>query len=165
MGRPVGGTSPIGPLSTPLCVPVNVPSLDGDIADDVKAVHVDMRVGEGSEPAAVEFDAGCLSLAAQSTWRLKDDVICEHFRKPVDIAGVLRKHVDTSRAIHSPWPNPTASKERPATLRWLARPSSRLSNPTGSPRPMMFMHSRPRKAFVADAIVAQPVPRNAQEYE
>jgi hypothetical protein len=62
--------------------------LDSDIADDVKAVHVDLRVGEGSEPAAVEFDAGCLSLAAQSTWRLKDDVICEHFRKPVDIVGV-----------------------------------------------------------------------------
>jgi len=26
-------------------------------------------------------------------------------------------------------------------------------------------HAPPRKAFVADATVAQPVPRNAQEYE
>ena len=32
--------------------------LDGDVAGDVKAVHVDVRVGEGTEPAAVEFDAG-----------------------------------------------------------------------------------------------------------
>jgi hypothetical protein len=62
--------------------------LDGDVVDDVKEVHVDVRVGEGAEPAAVEFDAGCLSLPAQSTWRLKNDVIREHFRKPVDIVGV-----------------------------------------------------------------------------
>jgi hypothetical protein len=88
MGRPVGGGFAHRAFEYAVVRACECALLDSDIADDVKAVHVDLRVGEGSEPAAVEFDAGCLSLAAQSTWRLKDDVICEHFRKPVDIVGV-----------------------------------------------------------------------------
>src|SRR5437764_14847769 len=57
--------------------------LNSDVADDVKTVHIDVGVGEGAEPAAVEFDAGCLAVAVQSTRRLKDDAISEYFRKAV----------------------------------------------------------------------------------
>src|SRR5262249_47919307 len=37
--------------------------LDGDVVDDVQAVDLHVRVWEGGEPAAVELDAGGLSLA------------------------------------------------------------------------------------------------------
>src|SRR5215470_18539826 len=60
---------------------------------------------------------------------------------------LLRKREDASRAIGSPWPNPAASNERPASFLWLARPSSKLSKPTGSPRPMTFMHTSPAKSI------------------
>jgi hypothetical protein len=38
--------------------------LDGDIADNVKGVHVDVRVGEGAEPACEELGTRRLALAA-----------------------------------------------------------------------------------------------------
>jgi hypothetical protein len=41
--------------------------LDGNVVDNVKAVHIDMRVRKGAEPTAIELNAGRLSLAAQST--------------------------------------------------------------------------------------------------
>jgi hypothetical protein len=78
---------------------------------------------------------------------------------------LLRNCTDASRAIGLPWPNLTASNERPASLRWLARPSSKFSKPTGSPRPKGLCIHRPRKAFVPDATAARPVLRNAQKCE
>jgi hypothetical protein len=35
--------------------------LNGGVVDDVNAIHVHMRIGEGAEPAAVELNAGRLS--------------------------------------------------------------------------------------------------------
>jgi hypothetical protein len=60
---------------------------------------------------------------------------------------LLRNRVDASRAIGLPWPNPAASNESRASLRWLARPSSKLSKPTGSPSPMRFMHTSPANSI------------------
>ena len=57
------------------------------------------------------------------------------------LAYILRKRVDASRSRGFPWPNPAASNERLASLCWLIRPSSEFSKPTGSPRPMMFVHT------------------------
>ena len=62
--------------------------LDGEVADDVNAVDLDARVREGVEPAAVERDAGRLSLAAHPPWRHKDDVVGEHFGKRIDVMSV-----------------------------------------------------------------------------
>ena len=47
-----------------------------------------------------------------------------------------------------------AGSRAPSSLRWLARPSCKLSKPTG-----------PRTAYVLDARAARPVPRNAQEHD
>jgi hypothetical protein len=73
-------------------------------------VHVNVRIGEGTEPAAVELDASGLSLTAQSTWRLKDDILCEHFSKAVQIVGIegfcapLERLACRPRHLNSPWP-------------------------------------------------------------
>jgi len=32
--------------------------------------------------------SGRFSLAANATWRFDDNIICEDFRKPIDVAGV-----------------------------------------------------------------------------
>src|SRR5215472_13771113 len=64
---------------------------------------------------------------------------------------LLRKREDASRAIGLPWPNPAASNEKLASSRWLTRPSSKFSKPTGSPRPIMFVHTSAGKPFDPDA--------------
>ena len=64
--------------------------LDGDVAGDVQAVDLDVRVGEGAEPAGEELGAGRLALAAHPAWRPEDDVVCEHAAEPVDVMGVER---------------------------------------------------------------------------
>ena len=59
------------------------------------------------------------------------------------IAETARRIVGDRPAVA----NPAASNERLATLRWLARPSFKLSKPMGSPRPMMFMHTSPANSI------------------
>lgn len=61
---------------------------------------------------------------------------------------LLRNCADAPRAIGLPWPNPAASNEKPASLHWLARPSSKFSKPTGSARPMRFMHTSPANSML-----------------
>jgi hypothetical protein len=46
--------------------------LDGNIVDNVQVMHVDMRIGEGAEPATGKLSTGRLSLAAQATRRFED---------------------------------------------------------------------------------------------
>ena len=72
---------------------------------------------------------------------------CSHCQAGDLLHHLLRKREDASRAIGSPWPNPAVSNERPATFLWLARPSSKLSKPIGSPRPMMFMQTSPANSI------------------
>jgi hypothetical protein len=66
---------------------------------------------------------------------------------PHSVPHLSPNRVDASRAIGAPWPNPTASNERLASLRWLARPSFKFSKPMGSPRPMTFMHTSPANSM------------------
>src|ERR1700740_2913215 len=74
--------------------------LDGDVVDDVKAVHIDMRVRKGAEPVAIELNAGCLSLATQPTGRLEDDLAREHLRKPIDVVGIEGFRPPLERLAH-----------------------------------------------------------------
>src|SRR5215472_8075785 len=62
--------------------------LHGNIVDNVQVVHVDMRIGEGAEPATEELNTGRLSLAAQATRRLEGDIVRERFRKSLDVVCV-----------------------------------------------------------------------------
>jgi hypothetical protein len=62
--------------------------VDGDVVEDVNVPDLDVRVGEGLEPAAVELDAGRLALAASPARRREDDVVGEHLREPVDVVSV-----------------------------------------------------------------------------
>ncbi len=71
-------------------VPVNVPSSTGNIIDDVQAVDLDVRVGEGDRPAAIELGAGRRSLIAHPARRSEDDVVREHLGEPVEVVGVER---------------------------------------------------------------------------
>jgi hypothetical protein len=50
--------------------------LDGNVVNDVKTTHVDARVGEGAEPAAVELDGGSASTSANPSisWASKVSV-------------------------------------------------------------------------------------------
>ena len=75
--------------------------LDGNVVDDVQAMDLDVRVGEGAEPATEELDAGCFSLAAHPTRRLEDDVVCEHLREPIQVMGIerVRPLSNASRAV------------------------------------------------------------------
>ena len=59
-----------------------------------------MRVRKGAEPATIELNAGRLSLATQPTWRLEDDVVCEHFTKPIDIVGIEGLRSPLKRLAH-----------------------------------------------------------------
>src|SRR5215469_9019771 len=64
------------------------PLLNGDLAGDVKGVHLDMRVGEGADPAGEKLGTGRLSLAADPARRVVGDVVGEHAGEPVDVMGV-----------------------------------------------------------------------------
>src|SRR5690242_10436798 len=58
--------------------------LNGDISGDVQVVDLDVRVGEGFEPAGEELSAGRLSLTGHPAWSFVDDIIGEHTGEPVD---------------------------------------------------------------------------------
>src|SRR5215472_9849221 len=60
---------------------------------------------------------------------------------------LLQKRVDAPLIIGLPWPNPAASNDRLVSLRWLSRPSSKFSKPTGSPRPMRFVATSPENSI------------------
>src|SRR5262245_26053378 len=62
--------------------------LDGDIGDDVSGLDTNTTIREGCEPTAEERGTSRLSLALDSAWRPKDDILCQDFRKPVDVVGV-----------------------------------------------------------------------------
>src|SRR5262245_47973037 len=62
--------------------------LDGNVADEVSGMDVDMRIRKGGEPAAEERCAGLLSVAAYPAWRPEDDIVGEHLREPVNVVGV-----------------------------------------------------------------------------
>jgi hypothetical protein len=46
--------------------------LNCQVVDDVHGFDLDMRIREGSEPAAEERGAGHLALAVHPAWRLED---------------------------------------------------------------------------------------------
>src|SRR5262249_2492772 len=78
--------------------------LNGDVVDDVDAVDLDMRVGEGRKPVAEELGAGRLSLAAHPSWRREDDIVCEHLGEPVDVMGIecIRPLLEDLARSHHP---------------------------------------------------------------
>ena len=62
--------------------------LHGNVINDVKAVHVYMRVGESTQPATEELDTGRFALAAHPTRCLEDNIVREHSRKSIDVVSV-----------------------------------------------------------------------------
>src|SRR5690242_19466003 len=74
--------------------------LDRDLAGDVEAVHIDMRIWEGEEPAAKELNAGRLPLAPQSPWRLEGGIVREHFRKPIHLMSIEGFRSPRKRLAH-----------------------------------------------------------------
>ena len=59
--------------------------LDGQVVDDVEAMDVDLRVGEGVEPAAVELETGSFPLPARSTRCLEDDRAVEYLPEAAEV--------------------------------------------------------------------------------
>jgi hypothetical protein len=74
--------------------------LDGNVVDDVNAVHIDMRIRKGAQPAAIELNARRLSLPTHPAWRLKDGVVREYFRKPNNVVGIERFGPSLERLAH-----------------------------------------------------------------
>src|SRR6516164_7853919 len=62
--------------------------LHGDVINDVKAVHVYMRVGECTQPATEELDTGRLAFAAHPTRCLEDNIVRKHSSKSIDVVSV-----------------------------------------------------------------------------
>lgn len=86
-------------------VPLNVPSSTATSSMMCSPWNLDVCVGEGAEPAAVQLDAGVPSRAAHPARRPADDVVRKHFCEPVEVMGVERLGALASDppAAQSPW--------------------------------------------------------------
>ena len=83
--------------------------LDCDVIDDVNGLDFNMRVREGSEPAAEKCGAGGLSIAVHPARRRENDIVSEDFGKARDVVGVeglmamtAREAFEKGTAIASP---------------------------------------------------------------
>jgi hypothetical protein len=62
--------------------------LNCQVVDDVDGMDFNTGIREGGEPTAEKPGAGCFSLAVDTAWRLKNDVVGKDFRKPIKVMGV-----------------------------------------------------------------------------